>query len=238
METIIVYAMRTPLRIAVAQPLTRSGDVAGNAARHADAVRAAAARVVVFPEMSLTGYELDAAPLDPDDPRFAPLRAACAETGTLALAGAPVPGPHIGVLAIDAEGVRVAYRKMCLGGAEPQHMRPGREPAVLDVDGWRLGLAVCKDTGTPEHAAATVALGAGAYLAGVLESADDAAVPDERARRVAAAHGVWVATASFAGSTGGGYARAAGGSGIWSPAGEPVARAGTDTGEVVTATLR
>ncbi|MFI7157370.1 carbon-nitrogen hydrolase family protein [Micromonospora chalcea] len=230
--------MRTPLRIAVAQPLTRSGDVAGNAARHADAVRAAAARVVVFPEMSLTGYELDAAPLDPDDPRLAPLRAACAETGTLALAGAPVPGPHIGVLAIDAEGVRVAYLKMCLGGAEPQHMRPGREPAVLDVDGWRLGLAVCKDTGTPEHATATVALGADAYLAGVLESADDAAVPDERARRVTAAHGVWVVMASFAGSTGGGYARSAGGSGIWSPAGEPVARAGTDTGEVVTATLR
>lgn len=237
METIIVYAMRTPLRIAVAQPLTRSHDVEGNAARHADAVRAAAARVVVFPEMSLTGYELDAEPLDPDDPRLAPLRAACAETGTLALAGAPVPGPHIGVLAVDAEGVRVAYRKMCLGGAEPRHMRPGREPAVLDVDGWRLGLAVCKDTGTPEHAAATVALGADAYLAGVLESADDATVPDERARRVAAAHGVWVATASFAGSTGGGYARAAGGSGIWSPVGEPVVRAGADVGAVVTATL-
>ncbi len=238
METIIVYVMRTPLRIAVAQPLTRSHDVEGNAARHADAVRAAGARVVVFPEMSLTGYELTAAPLDPADPRLAPLRAACAETGTLALAGAPVPGPHIGVLAVDAEGVRVAYRKMFLGGAEPRHMRPGREPAVLDVDGWRLGLAVCKDTGTPEHAAATVALGADAYLAGVLESADDAAVPDERARRVAAEHGVWVATASFAGSTGGGYARAAGGSGIWSPAGEPVVRAGTGVGEVVTGTLR
>ncbi|NED50848.1 carbon-nitrogen hydrolase family protein, partial [Micromonospora aurantiaca] len=158
--------------------------------------------------------------------------------GALALAGAPVPGPHIGVLAVDADGVRLAYRKMCLGGAEPRHMRPGREPAVLDVDGWRLGLAVCKDTGTPEHAAATVALGADAYLAGVLESAEDAAVPDERARRVAAAHGVWVVTASFAGSTGGGYARAAGGSGIWSPDGEPVVRAGTGVGEVVTATLR
>ncbi|KAB1093442.1 carbon-nitrogen hydrolase family protein, partial [Micromonospora aurantiaca] len=72
----------------------------------------------------------------------------------------------------------------------------------------------------------------------VLESADDAAVPDERARRVAAEHGVWVATASFAGSTGGGYARAAGGSGIWSPAGEPVVRAGTGVGEVVAADLR
>ncbi|MEH0951290.1 carbon-nitrogen hydrolase family protein [Micromonospora sp. CPCC 205554] len=230
--------MRTPLRIAVAQPLTRSHDVEGNAARHADAVRAAGVRVVVFPEMSLTGYELTAAPLDPADPSLAALRAACADTGTLALAGAPVPGPHIGVLAVDADGVRVAYRKMCLGGAEPRHMRPGREPAVLDVDGWRLGLAVCKDTGTPEHTAATVALGADAYLAGVLESAEDAAVPDERARRVAAAHRVWVVTASFAGSTGGGYARAAGGSGIWSPDGEPVVRAGAGTGEVVTATLR
>lgn len=238
METIIVYVVRTPMRIAAAQPLTRSHDVEGNAARHADAVRAAAARVVVFPEMSLTGYELTAAPLEPDDPRLAPLRAACAETGTLALAGAPVPGPHIGVLAVDAEGVRVAYRKMFLGGAEPRHMRPGREPAVLDVDGWRLGLAVCKDTGTPEHAAATVALGADAYLAGVLESAGDAAVPDERARRTAATHRVWVVTASFAGSTGGGYARAAGGSGIWSPAGEPVIRAGADAGEVATGTLR
>ncbi|QLQ35485.1 carbon-nitrogen hydrolase family protein [Micromonospora robiginosa] len=229
--------MRTPLRIAVAQPLTRAEDVAGNAERHAAAVRAAGTRVVVFPELSLTGYELAAAPLDPADDRLAALRAACAGTGTLALAGAPVAGPHIAVLAVDGEGARVAYRKMFLGGAEPQRFRPGREPAVLVVDGWRLGLAVCKDTGTPAHAAATAALGADAYLAGVLESADDAAVPDERARRVAAAHGVWVATASFAGSTGGGYARAAGGSGVWSPAGVPVARAGAAPGELVTATL-
>ncbi|WFE35351.1 carbon-nitrogen hydrolase family protein [Micromonospora sp. WMMD975] len=229
--------MRTPLRIAVAQPLTLAHDVAGNAARHAAAVRAAGARVVVFPELSLTGYELDAAELDPSDARLAPLRAACADTGTLALAGAPVAGPHIAVLAVDGEGVRVAYRKMWLGGAEPQRFRAGREPAVLAVDGWRLGLAVCKDTGVPAHADATVAAGADAYLAGVLESADDAAVPDERARRIAAAHGIWVAMASFAGSTGSGYAHAAGGSGVWSPAGRAVARTGTATGELVTATL-
>ncbi|WP_089158107.1 nitrilase-related carbon-nitrogen hydrolase [Micromonospora sp. NBS 11-29] len=229
--------MRTPLSVAVAQPLTRSHDVAGNADRHAAVVRAAGARVVVFPELSLTGYELDAAPLDPADDRLTPLRTACAETGTLALAGAPVAGPHIAVLAVDGDGMRVAYRKMWLGGAEPRRFRPGREPTVLDVDGWRLGLAVCKDTGVPAHAAATVAAGADAYLAGVLESADDAAVPARRAGRITAAHGVWVAMASFAGSTGGGYAHAAGGSGLWSPAGVAVARAGTAVGELVTGTL-
>ncbi|MCM0676825.1 carbon-nitrogen hydrolase family protein, partial [Micromonospora phytophila] len=107
--------MRTPLSIAVAQPPCVAYDAAANAARHADAVRAAAARVVVFPELSLTGYELDAPAVDVDDPRLAALVAACAATGTLALAGAPVAGEHIATLAVDGGGARVAYRKMWLG---------------------------------------------------------------------------------------------------------------------------
>lgn len=61
--------------------------------------------------------------------------------------------------------------------------------------------------------------------------------PEERARRVATDHGVWVAIASFAGSTGGGYDRSAGRSGIWSPDGSVVARAGPETGAIVLATL-
>lgn len=48
--------MREPLPIAVAQPLCVPYDVAANAAAHAAAVRSAGARVVVFPELSLTGY--------------------------------------------------------------------------------------------------------------------------------------------------------------------------------------
>ena len=52
--------MREPLRVAVAQPLCVPYDVGQNAVAHAAVVRAAAARVVVFPELSLTGYELEA----------------------------------------------------------------------------------------------------------------------------------------------------------------------------------
>ena len=58
----------------------------------------------------------------------------------------------IGVLAIDAGGVSVAYRKMWLGEEEAKRFTPGPEPAKLTVDGWRLGLAVCKDTGVAQHA--------------------------------------------------------------------------------------
>jgi predicted amidohydrolase len=218
-----------------------SHDVAANVLTHAATVRSAAARVVVFPELSLTGYELDAPAITVDDPRLAPLLEACAETGSLALVGAPVRGEagreHIAMLAVDGTGATVAYLKMWLGGAEPDRFSPGREPAVLEVDGWRLGLAICRDTGVPGHASDTAALGIDAYVAAVLESAEDAAVPGERARRIAADHRVWVAVASFAGSTGGGYARAAGCSGIWTSDGVVIAQAGPETGAVARATL-
>ncbi|WP_432058309.1 carbon-nitrogen hydrolase family protein [Streptomyces sp. bgisy022] len=211
----------------MAQPRCRAHDVRANAVAHAEAVRAANARVVVFPEMSLTGYELDAAPVSPDDGRLAPLIAACVGTGTLALVGAPVAGPRIGVLAVDEGGARVAYGKVHLHGREAVRFVPG-EPAVIDVDGWRLGLAVCRDTGIPEHATRTAALGIDGYVAGVVHAADEAEVHGERARRVAADHGVWAATAAFAGPTGGGFHRTSGRSGIWSADGELLAEAGPD----------
>src|SRR4249919_3243123 len=97
--------MREGIVIAVAQPRCVSVDVAANALTHAAAIRAARARVVVFPELSLTGYELGASTVDTSDPRLAPITAACAETGSVALVGAPVAGEagrrHIAVLAID-----------------------------------------------------------------------------------------------------------------------------------------
>jgi predicted amidohydrolase len=229
-----------PLVVAVAQPPCVPGDAGANAAAHADAVRSAGARVVVFPEMSLTGYMFDAPAVDGDDGVLAPIVSACAETGSVALVGAPVQGRggwSIGVLAVDGDGGRVAYRKMFLGGAEAASFVPGTEPAVVEVDGWRLGVAVCKDTGVAEHAARTCALGVDVYVAGVLEFPEDAAVVEQRARRIASEHRVWAAFASFAGSAGGGYEAAPGGSGIWQPGGVVRARAGAEPGAVARASL-
>lgn len=59
----------------------------------------------------------------------------------------------------------------------------------------------------------------------------------ERAHRTATTYGVWVVVASFAGATGGGFDTTAGRSTIVTPAGEVVARAGADPGELVSATL-
>ncbi len=234
------------LRLAVAQPDHRPHDLAANARLHAECVRRAAARVVVFPELSLTGYHYDAVPPDPDDPGLKPLIEACAGSGAVALAGAPGRRPGgertISVWAVDAAGARPVYDKMWLGVAEEDHFAAGTTPAVISVDGWRLGLAVCRDTGVEAHAADTAALGMDAYVAGVLETADDAHVQPVRAARIVAAHRVPVAVAAFAGSTGEGYRRAAGGSAVWVPDTEgraiPAASVGTEVGDLAVATLR
>ena len=225
------------LIMGVAQPPCVALDVAANALAHAAAVRAAGSRVVVFPELSLTGYELDAPVLSEDDPRLDPLIAACAETGTIALAGAPVEGPYIAVLAIDEDGARIAYRKQNPGGAESARFLAGPCPESIEVDGWRLGLAVCRDTGIRRHWADTAALGIDAYVAGATDHPADDVVMAERARQVSTTFGVWVAFAGFAGPTGGGFPETAGRSGIWAPDGSEVARAGRQPGEVVRARL-
>ncbi len=197
--------------------------------------------MVVFPELSLTGYEPDAPAISTDDALLMPIVEACAQTGSLALVGAPVDGEggasHIATLAIDGAGITVAYCKMWLGGAELDRFTPGAGPAVLEVDGWRLGLAICKDTGIPQHSSETAALDIDVYVAGVLETAEDAAVQDQRAQRVTTGHQVWVAVASFAGSTGGGFDQAAGRSAIWNPDDTVLARAGSEPGGIAHATL-
>lgn len=225
------------LVVAVSQPRVVPFDVAANAARHAAAVRAASARVVVFPELSLTGYELDAPLLDPADPRLAPLVDACAATDTVALAGAPVDGPHIAMLKVDGGGARVVYRKQYPHGTGEARFQAGPGPEVLEVDGWRLGLAICRDTGIPEHAAATAALGIDAYVAGAADAPEADVVMAERAKRIATGYGVWVAFSCFAGPTGDPFPETAGRSGIWGPDGRVAARAGRAPGEIARATM-
>jgi predicted amidohydrolase len=203
-------------------------------------VRAAGARVVVFPELSLTGYELDAAPVSPADPVLDPLVEACARAGCVAFAGAPVEEGtrrFIATLRVDGDGATVAYRKSHLGGGEPARFSPGDGPAVAEVDGWRLGLGICKDTGVAEHTAAVAALGVDAYLAGLVHGADELAEQDTRGRRIAAACAAYVVFAGFAGPTGGGYDATAGHSTIWAADGSVLARAGAGPGELARARL-
>jgi predicted amidohydrolase len=225
--------MRSPLKIAAAQPRCIGGDVRANAVEHTAAIRSAGARVVVFPELSLTGYELDAPSVSADDPALDPLVEACAATQSVALVGAPVDGDgerHIATLRVSEAGVDVVYRKSYVGGDEGSRFASGDGAVALDLDGWRVGLGICKDTGVDQHIADVAALEVDVYAAGLVHRPDELGVQEERAVRIARACGAYVAFASFAGATGGGYDRTAGVSTIWAPDGTPLARAGSEPG--------
>jgi predicted amidohydrolase len=226
--------VRRPLTIAVAQPPCAAKDVRANALEHAAVVRRVDARLVVFPELSLTGYELDAAPVSVDDGVLAPIVEACLQTGAVALVGAPVTGDNgknIATLRIDSGGVDVAYRKSYLGGDEPHWFAPGDGAVAIDVDGWRVGLGICKDTGVDAHVADVAALGVDLYVAGLVHLTEELDIQEERAARIARACDAYVGFASFAGPTGGGYDDTAGVSSIWAADGTALARAGTEPGD-------
>jgi predicted amidohydrolase len=215
--------------------------VRANATIHARAVRDARSRVVVFPELSLTGYELDATPVDPEAAALDPIVRACGEAGSVALVGAPVAGPRdqvfIAMLAVSLTGVSVLYRKRWLGEEECIRFSSGDGPTVLEVDGWRMGVGICKDTGVREHVEQMAEMGIHAYCAGLVHLPEELDRQEEHAVSIARRCGVFVAFASFAGPTGGGYSRTAGSSAIWSSTGAALARAGTLPGELAKATL-
>ncbi|MFF7991386.1 carbon-nitrogen hydrolase family protein [Kitasatospora xanthocidica] len=236
-----------PLMVAVAQPVCaapgRPETVSDNVGLHALAVREARARLVVFPELSLTGYDLTAPAVDPADPRLAPLVEACGATGAVALVGAPVVEADgresIATLAVTGGGATVVYRKSRLHGpGELGRFSPGEEPVVLELDGLRLGLAVCADAADPTHAEETAALGIDAYVASTLYGPGPAQAErrDGHVRARAADHGVWCVLATSAGATGE-FPDSSGGSGVWAPGGALVAQAGTAPGELVRAEL-
>lgn len=203
--------------VAAVQPEIVDGNVDENVASHADLIARAEARLVVFPELSLTGYRLDSPPLELHRDSWNPLINTCATTDSVALVGAPVETDGrrcIAIVRFDRDGATVAYCKTFLGGDEPQYFGPGDGPRVIELDGWRVGMGICRDTGVEEHVRGTAALWVDVYACGVVHHETELAEQHRRGRSIAATCRAPVVMASFAGPTSGGYVTTAGHSAI------------------------
>src|SRR5688572_13718503 len=160
-------------KIAAAQVALVRGDVAANLATHAAAMTAAArqgVRVLVFPELSLTGYEPDLAAelaLTAADRRLAPLLALARRHQMEVVVGAPLPNgtpkPALGAILIRADGTTGSYRKMHLGTSEQNYFAPGDTPLAFTVSGHTVGIAICADSSQPSHPQAYADFGATVY---------------------------------------------------------------------------
>ncbi len=231
--------MRAPLRVAAVQCVAHPGDIPGTVAEHARQIAEAAddgATVVLFPELSLTGYEPDLIDLHgiriaADDPVLQPISLICQQRRVHALVGAPTAGrslPQIGVLHVDPRGViRVAYAKQHLHIGEVGIFGAGSAGAAVEVDGWKLALSVCSDSAVDAHPIEAAGGGADAYLVGALYVIGSEDRIDEQ-MQVATAQHMWAVLAQYSGGTGGGPA--CGLSGAWRPDGTEVVRLGPGPG--------
>ena len=229
--------------IAAAQASSIKGNVESNVRTHAEFVRIAVEHdidVIVFPELSLTGYEPEVVrevTISIDDERLAPLRVQAQRSGITIIVGAPIEcsgeKPYIGALVLNSENSFV-YIKNHLHPGEEAYFSPGiRKSCVVNIKGEAVGLAICADVNHASHAKEVAENGASIYVASVLMM-DGYATAAQRLQQYAIEHSMVVLMANYGSSTGG-YVPA-GKSAIWDNKGNLLAMAGEAGNALVVAT--
>lgn len=212
--------------LAVAQIAAVAGNVTQNVTRHAEVATAAwrfGAEFILFPELSLTGYEPDLAAdaaIAPDSPEIQPL-VDVARQGITIVAGAPVrsPGekPFLAAIVITPDHLEV-YNKRFLHGEEYDVFCPGQDVVLTPVARQQVGMAICADIHEPQHDRDIAQAGATVYAAGVAIKQQSLPRAHEEMSRMAARHSFLTLMANYSAPSGGYDIQ--GGSGIWNSDGK------------------
>ncbi|MDO9377956.1 MAG: carbon-nitrogen hydrolase family protein [Nocardioidaceae bacterium] len=214
-----------PLTVAGLQVAAREpGDVRAQAEAAAGPVEKAAsrgARLAVLPELYLCGYDLDVVTrpgvaldaetlesggLDGVDSPVRPLILLTQRHPVAVLVGAAVRQVDgrltISTLLVRDGTVRLAYDKQHLDGDEQSVFDHGDGGALLEVDGWGVGLGVCYDVLFPEHARAAAEAGALVYAVSMAYRTGAEHRRDLAVRARALDNGLWVVASGLVGDSG------------------------------------
>jgi len=220
-----------PLTIALAQISVNRGDVPSNTQKHLQYIEKAAqlsADYIVFPELSLTGYEPDLASslaFDHNDVRLQPIAEACTKWNITAVVGAPIrmqQGVAIGEYIVFPSGNASIYTKRYLHTGEEVFFVPGTLNPTLVEGNETLAFAICADTNNPAHSETASNNRATTYIASVFISPGGYAKDTAVMQAFAEKYKMSVFMANFSGRSSG-Y-ESAGGSAVWDRDGREVAR--------------
>jgi predicted amidohydrolase len=245
-----------PRSIAVAQTCPVKGDVSANLEEHlrlVEVAKAEGAQVVVFPELSLTGYEIELAgelAFSEHDARLARLVDAASSRAITLIVGAPVrieARLHIAAFVLLPDGTSTLYTKHRLGAfgesarsdgtlppAEATVFHPGDRNPLVRFGGNTAAVAICADIGLPTHPLRAADRGVKAYLASMFVIPSAFEGDSATLQRYAAQHSMVVALANFGSPSGG--LTSAGRSSIWSQKGELLVELGPSGAGVAVAT--
>lgn len=215
------------LKLAGAQVASERGNLSRNIESHLAAVSAAAkshVSVLLFPELSLIGYEPDIASefaLTKADPRLAPLAEAAQDNQMQIVVGAPIANeqekPFLGAFIFLENGSVETYAKMHLGSCEREFFSPGNLSYMLGAAGHRIGLSICADSSQPSHPKFYAEAGASVYSGMVFLNDEWYRGDSPRFQRYAVEHQMLVLMVNHGPSKG--TLASVGRSAIWGPDG-------------------
>lgn len=166
--------------ICAAQIRSGKGDIEQNTSQHLRWIEKAVAGradIVVFPELSLTGYEPSIAngmALDTTDSRLDIFQAS-SDAGNIVIAvGLPVKavvGTCISLVIFQPGTQRRVYTKEYLHADEHAFFTPGNGGPVFCVNDEVIAFAICYELSVSEHAAKAAQQAANIYIASVAKSA-------------------------------------------------------------------
>ena len=211
--------------VALAQTQPHPGDIFANLQDHLGWMHQAAAtgaELVVFPELSLSGYEPELAQnlaLTVDSEPLQRLQEVALSLGQRVCVGFPSPGerlPRISMAILGAPEVTVLH-KHHLHQDEVPFFEAGPASDVVELCGMKVGFLICYELTQDAHVARLMAQSAEVLIASVAKTASGMAAAGERLRLLAERHDTWILAVNCVGSNDG--VVCGGGTGTWRPGG-------------------
>jgi NAD+ synthase (glutamine-hydrolysing) len=203
------------VRLALCQINATVGDIAGNSRRISaglSAAREAGAELVLFPELSLTGYPPEDLLLKEHflaDARRELERLAEQANGLTAIVGFPERAEDVfnAAAVLSGGAVHAIYRKVYLPNYgvfdEQRYFQAGPGGAIVSLDGDVVGISICEDIWEPGPPASEEALAGATLLVNISASPYHAGKGGERERMLAQRARDNIACVAFCGLVGG-----------------------------------
>lgn len=196
------------MKICVAQTKPITGDIQSNIDHHKkliDLAIANGADIIIFPELSLTGYEpklAKALATTQDDRRLDDFQK-LADTRQITI-GVGVPtknkaGICISLVLFQPHQAKQTYSKQYLHSDEEEFFISGQSSTGLIGDKTNIALAICYELSVPEHAENAFQNGAGIYVASVAKTAKGVEQAIKRLAEIAARYSMTVLMANCVG---------------------------------------
>ncbi|ESU26122.1 nitrilase/cyanide hydratase and apolipoprotein N-acyltransferase [Flavobacterium limnosediminis JC2902] len=239
------------MRISIAQTKAVKGNIEANLKAHVDFIKSAVkekVQLIMFPELSLTGYEpelADQLATTKDDSRLDELQKLSNNENIIICVGLPTKNNNnlfISMIIFQPNKDRITYSKQYLYPTEKGIFTAAQNPYVIHFDGNNsIAPAICYELSNVEHHENAQKNKANIYMASVLNSVGGIKEDIDKLSAIADKYKMTVFMSNYVGESG--NYECAGQSSIWNSSGELIAQLDktnegqliydTETGEII-----